>query len=146
MREGLVWAGSCAVVLAGSCVKVLSWRTIALRSCLGGQFGEGLVFRRTMRRAVSNSRDFPSSRGAVSYIYLYPDREYVKSCTRERDSTAGAPEEKYLPFSRPQLLIRGGSSFFSPTTEQRVQDSSIHVHACTRTYAHARRKRARATR
>ena len=58
---------------------------------------------------------------------------------RERDSTAGALREKYLPFNRPQLLIRGDSSSFSPTTEQRVQDSKCRRYM----YIHARRESAR---
>ena len=103
LREGLVLAGSCVnVLLADDCVKVLS---------SGGR-----------QPFPAASLPLPEDR-----FHRGPcvSRQRSKSCTRERDSTAGALREKYLPFNRPQLLIRGDSSSFSPTTEQRVRCARV---------------------
>ena len=94
MREGLAGGqlreGLCSCVkglLAGSCVKVL-----LAGSCV---------------KVLS----LADAAGHVSLsLSCIQTKNYVKLCTRERDSTAGASKEEYLPFNRPPLLIRGDSS------------------------------------
>ena len=126
LREDLALASGCVKILpwravaflAGSCVKVLSWRAVASS---GGRC-------RPRVPLIQRSR------------VLYPDREHVKSCTRERERLDCWCSQREILTFQPATATDPRGFFFlsSPTTEQPVCTCSMQDSKCRCTCAPVR--------